>query len=244
MKSRKITIRILIIVVFFSLLVLCLAAFLGRNAAKNFSVRGVDVSAYQGVIDWQVLSQNDIDFAFIKATEGSTFKDRLYADNVKGAKETALAVGAYHFMSFESEGESQAQNFIETVDRADISLPPVIDLELYGQYNHNPPDFGKVQKILDGLIAALSEEYGTKPIIYTNRRAYSLYISGRYRDCDIWICDILKRPTLPDGREWTFWQYSHTERLPGYSGEEKHIDMNVFAGNRQDFREYTESLVY
>ena len=97
-----------------------------------------------------------------------------------------------------------------------------------------------MRPILDALILKLYEEYGRMPIIYTNRRAYSLYVSGEYEECDLWICDLLKKPSLPDGREWSFWQYSHTGTLPGYDGEEDNIDLNVFCGSRAQFREYTK----
>ncbi len=203
-------------------------------------MRGVDVSSYQGYIDWEEIEDSDIEFAFIKATEGSRYRDKMFSDNIENIQTTDIAAGAYHFMSFESDGAAQAENFISVVDSDKISLPPVIDLELYGTYNDKPPSGAYVREILDSMIQRLYEEYGVMPIIYTNRRAYSLYIAGEYRECDIWMCDLVKAPALPDGREWTFWQYSHTETLPGYDGEEEHIDMNIFNGTRADFRKYVK----
>ena len=203
-------------------------------------MRGVDVSSYQGYIDWKEIEDNDIDFAFIKATEGSNFRDKMFRDNIENVADTGIAAGAYHFMSFESDGKRQAENFISTVDGDKIKLPPVIDLELYGKYSDKPPSASYVREILDVMVEMLYDEYGVYPIIYTNRRAYSLYVSGGYRDCDIWLCDLVKEPALPDGREWTFWQYSHTEILSGYDGEEEHIDMNIFNGTHTDFRKYVK----
>lgn len=211
---------------------------LSRRAREEYPVRGVDVSSYQGYIDWSEIEDSDIDFAFIKATEGSSYHDKMFSDNIENIQHTDIAAGAYHFMSFESEGKSQAENFISVVEPEKIVLPPVIDLELYGEYNDKPPSTSHVRQILDELIEELYEAYGKMPIIYTNRRAYSLYVSGEYEECDIWICDLVKKPALPDGKEWTFWQYSHTGKLPGYDGEEEHIDLNVFAGSRADFRKY------
>lgn len=211
---------------------------LSRRAREEYPVRGVDVSSYQGYIDWSEIEDSDIDFAFIKATEGSRYRDKMFGDNIENIQHTDIAAGAYHFMSFESEGKSQAENFISVVEPEKIALPPVIDLELYGEYNDKPPSASHVRRILDELIDALYEAYGKMPIIYTNRRAYSLYVSGEYEECDIWICDLVKKPALPDGREWTFWQYSHTGKIAGYDGEEEHIDLNVFAGSRAEFRKY------
>lgn len=240
MNKGKLLPRILIALLFAALAIFSITVYTGKRAREEYPVRGVDVSSYQGYIDWKELEKNDIDFAFIKASEGSSYRDKTFSDNIKNIQHTSVAAGAYHFMSFESDGRSQAENFISIVPAELLDLPPIIDVELYGEYNENPPSAAKVRPILDALILKLYEEYGRMPIIYTNRRAYSLYISGEYEDCDLWICDVLKKPSLPDGREWTFWQYSHTGNLPGYDGEEENIDLNVFFGSRAEFREYTK----
>lgn len=240
MKKRKTLFRILIVTMFVAFALFCITIYMSQRAQAEYPVRGVDVSSYQGYIDWHELEKSDIDFAFIKATEGSGYRDRSFEDNIENIQDTSIASGAYHFMSFESDGKAQAQNFISAVPREMIDLPPVIDVELYGDYNSAPPSAASVRQILDALVTELYTTYGEMPIIYTNRRAYSLYISGEYENCDIWICDIIKKPTLPDGREWRFWQYTHTGKLSGYDGEEEYIDLNVFSGSRADFRQYVK----
>ena len=238
MKYFSPIVKLAVVLVFAALLIYNIAVKSGRRAAEKFEVRGVDVSSYQGEIDWAVLRDAGISFAFIKATEGSGYVDRYFAENIEGARTAGLRAGAYHFFSYDSSGISQAENFIKTVPKYDDMLPPVVDLEFYGEYEKKPPAAEKVCKILDELLKALREYYGKRPIIYATRRSYSLYISGRYKDCDIWICDIVKKPNLPDGRQWAFWQYSHTEKLPGYNGTEEFIDMNVFYGTHDDFLRY------
>lgn len=99
---------------------------LNHPSPEKYPVRGVDVSHYQGAIDWQVLSAQSIQFAYIKATEGSSLVDEYFAQNWQDAHRTALYVGAYHFFSFDSPGQSQAENFIRTVPETDNALPPVI----------------------------------------------------------------------------------------------------------------------
>ncbi len=238
MSKSRITIKVSVLIVFIALLMYSCTVAAGKKAREKLPVCGVDVSSYQGDIDWKELSENHVEFAFIKATEGRTYRDKRFENNIENANRTDIAVGAYHFMSFESDGDSQADNFIDAVGDNELDLPPVIDVELYGKFTDNPPDPDSVGEILDVLVKRLSEEYGRMPIIYTNRFGYALYVSGKYEDCDIWFCDITKRPTLFDGREWTFWQYSHTGKLSGFDGSEGHIDLNVFAGSREEFREY------
>ncbi len=211
---------------------------LNAPAAKNYSVRGVDVSAYQGDIDWQTLSNQDISFAFVKATEGSSFVDRKFAFNFSEAQKTELKVGAYHFFSYDSSGITQAENFINTVKPFEGMLPPVIDLEFYGDKEKNPPDRDKVATELQAMLDALEQHYGLQPIIYATERSYELYLSGGYEEYDIWIRNVISKPDLADDRSWTFCQYTNRGRLDGYNGEEKYIDINVFCKMKEEFDNY------
>lgn len=207
-------------------------------AVREYEVHGVDLSHYQGEVNWKVLAEEDIDFAFLKATEGSDYVDATFAENLAGALDSNLRVGAYHFFSFSSAGATQAENFIANVPTDADLLPPVVDLEFYGSFWDNPPDRETVQTELNVLLAALESAYGKKPILYVTAESYDAYIAGDYADYDIWFRDVITRPKLTDGREWTFWQYSNRGRLKGYEGEEEFIDLNVFAGTREEFEQY------
>ena len=118
--------------------------------AKKYEVRGVDVSHYQGDIDWQVLSDG-LDFAYIKATEGSSYVDDSFEYNYKQARAERLRAGAYHFFSFDSSGAAQAANFIENVEPYEDMLPPVIDLEYYGKYFDSPKPAEEVLPELEDM---------------------------------------------------------------------------------------------
>lgn len=204
----------------------------------DYPVRGIDLSSYQGEVDWAVLSKQNIDFAFIKATEGSTHVDSNYKYNIENALKTDLRIGSYHFFSFESSGSQQADNFIKHVAKTENMLPPVVDIEFYADFKSNPPDKEKVRQNLIELLEKLKASYEVKPILYATQSAYKRYISGAFSEYDIWIRDVYFTPSLEDGREWTFWQYSEKERLDGYNGVEKYIDMNVFNGSQEEFRRY------
>ena len=207
-----------------------------RPGADEYLVQGIDVSSYQGDVDWPVLSDNNIDFAFIKATEGSDFVDERFAYNLDEALKTKLKVGAYHFFNFDETGASQAQNFIANVPKNDKMLPPVVDIEFYPPYNRFlPPSTDSVIAELRALLDALEAYYGKRPIIYTSKYPYSVYIAGNFSDYKLWIANYDENPTLSDGREWTFWQYSEHGVLPGYSGAVEHIDLNVYRGSYGEF---------
>lgn len=195
---------------------------------QGWEVFGVDVSSYQGKVDWSLLKRQGVDFAFLKATEGSSLTDPCFAENWAGAGEAGVLRGAYHFFSYDSPGESQARNFIAAVSAEDFSLPPVVDIEFYGAYLQEPKDRDEVLPILEELLSALEEHYGCKPILYVTERSYQLYVRGAYEDYPLWV----SMPVLaPVWHSWSFWQYSHTGKLQGYDGTQGHIDLNVFRGS-------------
>ena len=215
-----------------------------NNPSKTkFPVRGVDVSSYQGEIDWQTLSRQGIDFAYIKATEGSTFIDPRFEYNLKEAMDTDLFVGVYHFFSFDSPAETQFENIMKVVPKNETLLPVAVDVEFYGGNNKNPPSKETVTAELAILLKKLTEYYGKRPVIYALEDSYDLYISGGFSEYEIWYRDVISSPKISDGREFTFWQFSNRHRLDGYSGKEKYIDMNVFNGSFEEFKTFAKGGV-
>lgn len=207
--------------------------------AKQYEVHGVDVSHYQGVIDWPKLADQGLDFAMIKATEGSGHVDERFFENWKAAGQTDLYVGAYHFFSFDSGGDQQAAFFINTVGEMNGKLAPVIDVEYYGDKRSNPPLKEDVVENLTAMLEALEQQYQVKPIIYTTFTIYNEYIKDEFQDYPLWVRSVRCPPTLLFGNQWHFWQYMDTAILEGYEGAEEHIDMNVFKGTRQDLEQLT-----
>lgn len=164
--------------------------------------------------------------------------DERFEYNWKEANDTGMKVGAYHFLSYDTGGKAQARNYIDTVDRKWGMLPPVVDVEFYGEYDTTHPSQKKLRKVLDDVLAELESHYGEKPIIYTNSYIYNEYISGEYDDYDIWISAHDIPEALSDGRQWTFCQYTFYGKSPSVAGGEKYVDMNVFNGSSWDFRKY------
>lgn len=192
--------------------------------ATQYTEKGVDVSSYQGDIDWPTLASQDISFAYIKATEGSGHVDARFTSNWEGATQTRLAVGAYHFFSYDSPGSTQAANFIRTVPLTENALPPAVDVEFYGDKERNLPAKEDVHRELHFLLDALEAHYGQKPIIYATEKAYNLYIWDEFPDYDIWIRNVITETNL---EHWNIWQYTNRMKLDGYDGKEQFIDMNV-----------------
>ncbi|AXK19372.1 GH25 family lysozyme [Bacillus sp. COPE52] len=207
-------------------------------SADKYEIKGVDVASYQGEVDWRELEKQNMKFAFIKATEGSAFVDEYFSTNWKNANKTGMRTGAYHFFSFDSKGETQAKQYIRTVPKHKQALPPVIDVEFYAHKKDNPPQREDVEKELTAVVKMLEKHYDKKVILYATQEAYDLYIKDAYPQCDIWIRSVLTKPSLSDERNWMFWQYTNRGRLRGYNGKVKYIDLNVFYGNEEEFKNY------
>lgn len=246
-KSRSLKVLIVICILVLLLGVCAMLTFFrvihpNKVFSAGYEVRGVDVSAYQGDIDWGLLASQGIDFAYIKATEGSGYTDEYFPYNFKEAKKYGLRVGGYHFFSYDSPGKTQAENFISAVPKEQGSLPPVIDLEFYDEYEKKTtPERDKVLPELADLALMLEEHYGVRPVIYVTHKSYRLYIKGsEFEDYPLWIRDVYKPVISPS--EWVFWQYADDEHLEGYSGDEDRIDMNVFNGSREEFLAFCERI--
>lgn len=199
---------------------------------QQYPVRGVDVSYYQGNIDWDVLISQGVDFAFIKATEGVDHNDIQFAQNWESAKEASIYVGAYHFFRFEDSGAEQAENFIRTVPVTENTLPPVIDVELYDIAGPEP-DAKATQENLQEMLDLLEAHYGVKPILYAAPNTYRNYVKSFQKEYPVWISNYYYEPYF----EWTFWQYTDSGMLQGYDGDQMHIDLNVYRGSREAFLE-------
>lgn len=212
----------------------------GLNAflASRYEMQGVDVSHYQGEIQWRELERQSIDFAYIKATEGSSSVDECFARNWREARETSLYVGAYHFFSFDSGGRTQGEHFIGTVGDLRGCLCPVVDVEYYGDKEKNPPPEKDVVEQLGIVLELLERTYGKKPIIYTTYQVYKKYIGDNFGDYPLWIRNVYYYPLFGKRGKWKFWQYTDTERMSGYQGTEACIDRDVFRGSREELKKY------
>lgn len=198
----------------------------------QYPVRGVDVSYYQGSIDWNVLASQNITFCFMKATEGIDHNDIRFAENWESAKNANIYVGAYHFYRFENSGEEQALNFISTVPVTENTLPPVIDVELYDSLEKKP-DVQQVRENLQIMLDLLEEHYGVKPILYAAPNTYRTYIRYFADTYPVWISNYYYEPY----HDWTFWQYTDSGQLQGYDGDQTYIDMNVYCDSYAAFLE-------
>jgi lysozyme len=212
----------------------------GVAAARRHAVQGIDVSKYQLDIDWMKVKAAGTRFAFIKATEGGDHLDSSFRDNWDGAKEAGVPRGAYHFVFWCRPAKDQIRWFIRNVPKDPDALPPVLDVE----WNHTSrcprttPDKAraKMREILKGFEA----HYGKKPIIYTDITFHEDVLEGtkEFDNYPFWIRSVAAKPQERyQSRQWEFWQFTATGRVPGISGD---VDRNAFYGSDKQFKDWTE----
>ena len=201
------------------------------RAPSAYAVHGIDVSRYQGAIDWPTVRGAGISFAYIKATEGGDLVDPSFPENWQGAASAGLPRGAYHFYYFCRPAEEQARWFIQHVPRDAAALPPVLDLE----WNHlSPtctlrPDGATVRAEAARFLDILTAHYGQRPVIYTTPDFFRETGIGTLPNTEFWLRSVANHPSVVyPGQRWTFWQYTGTGIVPGVRGG---VDINTFAGS-------------
>ena len=202
--------------------------------SKKYVVRGIDVSHHNAYIHWNQLRRENITFVYLKSTEGAKHKDRDYKKNYRVAKDAGLKVGTYHFYTFGLDGKKQARHFIKNSDVTSNDMVPAIDVE-HSPVNKACNDKESHRKMVDELKkleSALFTQYGKRPVIYTNKECYRMYIKGNFPENPLWICDLHNEP---DGeyKNWVIWQFSHKGRINGASND---IDLNYYRYSFDDFK--------
>ncbi|RCS22982.1 glycosyl hydrolase [Phyllobacterium salinisoli] len=202
----------------------------GRASPKTLAVHGVDVSRWQGEIDWEKLRTQGANFAYIKATDGGDHLDPMFRKNWRRAHEAGLRRGAYHFFYWCRTAGEQADWFIRNVPKVKGALPPVIDVEWNGESRCSQRvSRKKVLEKMQVFMDKLERHYGQRPIIYTAPDFYRDNLRGEFLDYPFWLRAVAEHPSkVYPGRKWLFWQYSGSGLSHGVDGR---IDLNAFHGS-------------
>jgi lysozyme len=193
--------------------------------AHHAQIKGVDVSHHQKQIEWDSLkAKENIRFAFVKATEGSDFRDSMFCRNWDALGRLGIKRGAYHFFRGYGCGYEQAAHFLREVDLRDGDLPPVLDVEtLDGTH----PD--ALVPELHMWLKTIEMNLAVKPIIYSNQNFFDRYLAGKgFDQYPLWIARYSENaPNLTGENYWTFWQYSNKGCVEGISEK---VDLNLYSG--------------
>ena len=196
---------------------------------QRYPIRGIDLSSHNGMLSFEGVREDGIEFVFLKASEGTDFRDTNFRLNYDKARKADLKVGAYHYFRFDRDGVSQALNLLRTIGARQLDLGIAVDVEDAGNARGVPRD--SIRERLSEMIDYLNLR-GYRVTIYSNRDGYYDYLKEDFRGFPLWICSF---QSVPINDDWTFWQYYHHGKVKGIKGE---VDLNVFSGSRKEWEEY------
>lgn len=202
----------------------------GSHTQNQGEVSGVDLSKWQGDVDFPKIKLSGKTFTFIKATQGATDIDPNYMGNLSKSRAAGLATGSYHFYMTDDDPSAQFSNFAHHVTIKPGDLPPVIDIETFSK-NTLPDTAAK----LTSFIHMVEEKYGVKPILYSGEHFANQYLEN-FGEYPLWLAEYNsdKEPALPRGwSRWTIWQHTQNGSVAGVSG---HVDLDRFNGGIQQFQ--------
>ena len=202
---------------------------------EGYEIHGIDITHYQGKIDWEQLKNAMIKgcpvrFVIIKSTEGSSRLDENFRENFNQARDFGFIRGVYHFWSNKSTAREQAYYFLDQVHLTDGDLPPVLDIE------HKPADKSVEDFQRDVLtwLHIVEDKYHAKPIIYTYYKFKEQYLSAPvFDDYPYWIAHYYVDKVQYKGK-WKFWQHTDVGKLPGIKG---YVDFNIYNGSYYELKQ-------
>ncbi|MDJ1157238.1 GH25 family lysozyme [Chelatococcus sp. SYSU_G07232] len=217
----------------------------GVARAHRLPIHGIDISKWQGDIDWKAVRDAGTQFVFIKATEGGDHVDERFLTNWYGAKAAGIPRGAYHFVYWCRPAHEQAQWFKQHIPNDPDALPPVLDVEWNGHSKTCPqkvPREDALEKI-KLMLAELEAHTGKRPIIYTDIPFHRDVLEGELKGYAFWIRSTAAEPhERYAGREdWTFWQFTTTGRVPGIRGN---VDRNAFFSTAEVWEKFKNGEWY
>ena len=204
------------------------------------ALEGIDVSTYQGDVDWATVANQGILYAFAKATEGATSTDPSFIRNWTNMKTFGIVRGAYHFFRPGKDPIVQANNFLQLVKTVEASdLPPVLDLEIL--------DGLDAQTVINSAlkwISTIETATGRKPIVYTYPVFWEDKLGNptQFANYPLWVANFETRtPFIPSAwRSWAFHQYSESGQLQGIQGN---VDLNQFNGTLDDLQKLLKGKI-
>lgn len=189
-------------------------------------VFGIDVSQYQGEINWRIVDSIEdnfpLNFVFVRATAGKDKVDLQFKKNWAEAKENNFIRGAYHYYRPNENSKEQANNFIATVKLQKGDLPPVLDIEKLPKNQ----SLDSLKKGLHRWLEMVDAYYKVKPIIYTGEKYYHDFLKEEFSEYTFWIANY-NFFVEQIKEDWLFWQFTEKATIKGINGK---VDVNIYNG--------------
>ncbi|MGL3605096.1 glycoside hydrolase family 25 protein [Rhizobium sp. G187] len=215
--------------------------FAGRTPHRH-DVHGIDLSKWNGDVDWTSVRKSGVSFAFMKATEGGDRLDARFHEYWRGARAAGVHYAPYHFFYFCTPADIQADWFIANVPKDAVMLPPVLDAEWNPtsktcRFRPEPP---VVRQEMQRFMDRIEAHYGKRPLIYTTVDFHRENLEGHFQNHLFWVRAVSQHPSeIYPARNWAFWQYTSTGVVPGIDVP---TDINVFSGTQKNWNAWVASV--
>ena len=219
--------KILLLSFIFILTILFCFPVLALNPSSNNIYQGIDVSEWQGDIDFRKVKEAGIEVVYIRAGQGFSYKDSKFKRNYQEAKKNGLKVGVYHYVTARSEEDAkiQAKFFVSLISKKQIDCKLAMDFESFGNLNNS-----EINAIALTFLEEVKKLSGKDVIVYSNTYNAKYTFSNEVAKYPLWVAQYgLKVPQ--DNGKWSSWegfQYSSTGRVNGISGN---VDMDKYTIN-------------
>lgn len=202
------------------------------------SKKGIDVSKFQGEIDWKLVKEDGVEFAILRAGyrgygNGKLVLDEMFIENLEGTKAQNIDIGVYFYSQATSKEEAveEAEMVIEALRGYDVTYPVVLDTELPsgdGARTDGLTNEERTEYIL--AFCEIIEEAGYIPMVYSNVNWFILKTDYKaLSKYDIWLANYDSQPYFP--YDFQMWQYSEKGQVNGIEGD---VDLNIC------FKDYSE----
>ncbi len=207
----------------------------------DYPIHGIDVSKFQGTIDWGAVASSGVKFAYIKATEGGDHADEQFQANWDGAAAAGIARGAYHFVYWCRPWSEEMSWFEQNVPVDANALPPVLDVEATPTSRTCKRHLDRASAVpeMRAMLQEMERHFGKRPVIYSTVDFYAAILSGgELSEYPIWVRSVKHHPAVKyAGRDWAFWQYQSDGYVPGIQGK---VDRNAFAGSGDQWSAFVD----
>lgn len=190
------------------------------QAKNTTNIKGIDVSKWQGEINWSQVASDGVKYAFIKATEGTSLVDRKLKENAQGANRAGIKVGYYHFAHPDLSAQAQAEHFVQTVKGLPCDMPLVLDIET--DKGLTP---AQITAFCLAFLTHVKGHTGKTPMIYTGAYFAKRNLGKTLAGFPLWVAHYnTNQPILnPTWSRWAVFQYSDCGKVAGIKGS---VDMN------------------
>lgn len=185
---------------------------------------GIDVSQWQGSIDFSAVKSSGIEIAYIRASEGYGYKDPYYLDNYEGAKANGIKVGFYHYLTATNEKEAleQAEFFVSVIKGLQVDCKLAMDFEYFGNLS-----ISEINKISETFLSEVVRLSGKEVVIYSDAyNARFTFNKSLAQSYPIWVADYdVNSPGDGNWNTWVGFQYSDQGNINGING---YVDRDYF----------------